>query len=99
MEQFFMSNMSLSEYAKLCARSLTTFKAEFQEVYGMPPGKWLTVRRLEFARHLLETTDEPINDVTLRSGFKNTSHFVRLFKETYGKPPLQYRQQRLMVEQ
>jgi AraC-like DNA-binding protein len=99
MEQFFMSNMSLSEYAKLCARSLTAFKAEFQEVYGMPPGKWLTIRRLEYARHLLETTDESINDVTLRSGFKNTSHFVRLFKDTYGKPPLQYRQQRLLVEE
>lgn len=98
MEQFFMSNMSLAEYARLCARSLSAFKAEFQEVYGMSPGKWLMARRLEFARHLLETTEEPISDVTLRSGFKNTSHFVRLFKERYGKPPLQYRQQRVMVE-
>jgi AraC-like DNA-binding protein len=98
MEQFFMSNMSLSEYARLCARSLSAFKAEFQEIYGMPPGKWLTMKRLEFARHLLETTEESISDVTLRSGFKNTSHFVRLFKETYGKPPLQYRQQRIYIE-
>lgn len=98
MEQFFMSNMTLSEYARLCARSLSAFKTEFQDVYGMPPGKWLTMKRLEFARHLLETTEESISDITLRSGFKNTSHFVRLFKETYGKPPLQYRQQRMLVE-
>lgn len=98
MERFFMSNMTLAEYARLCARSLSAFKAEFQEIYGLSPGKWLTIKRLEFARHLLETTEEPISDVTLRSGFKNTSHFVRLFKETYGKPPMQYRQQRMLVE-
>ncbi|HLT80338.1 MAG TPA: AraC family transcriptional regulator [Cyclobacteriaceae bacterium] len=97
MEQFFMSNMSLAEYARLCARSLSAFKAEFQEVYGMSPGKWLISKRLEFARHLLETTEESISDITLRSGFKNTSHFVRLFKETYGKPPLQYRQQKMLT--
>jgi AraC-like DNA-binding protein len=91
MERYFMYNMGVDEYARLCARSLSTFKADFFELYGTSPGKWLTSKRLEYAKHLIETTDEPISEVAIKSGFKNTSHFVRIFKVRYGKPPLQHR--------
>lgn len=91
MERFFTHNMSLEEYARLCARSLSAFKEDFQAVYKMPPGKWLTAKRLDYAKLLIETTDEPIGDIAFKSGFRNTSHFIRIFKEAYGKPPLQHR--------
>lgn len=96
MEKNFMFNMSIEEYARLCARSLSTFKADFHDIYKTSPGKWLTTRRLEYAKLLIETTSESINEIALKSGFKNTSHFVRIFKEQYGKPPLQYRQVQLI---
>lgn len=95
METFFMNNMSIEEYARLCARSLSAFKAEFFEFYGTTPGKWLTCKRLEYAKFLIETTDDPVGEVAFRSGFMNTSHFVRIFKDTYGKPPLQYRKEQV----
>ncbi len=91
MENYFMYDMGLNEYARLCARSLSTFKADFFETFKMTPGKWLICKRLEFAKFLTETTDKNINDVAFESGFKNTSHFIRLFKQTYGNPPLQHR--------
>lgn len=92
MEKNFMYNMSMEEYARLCARSLSSFKTEFCDVYNTSPGKWLITKRLEYAKFLLETTSDSVGDVSFKSGFKNTSHFVRIFKEQYGKPPLQYRQ-------
>ncbi len=95
MESSFMYNMTLEEYAKLCARSLSAFKSDFQEIYQTTPGKWLLETRLHYAKCLIETTDESINDVAFRSGFKNTTHFVRVFKERYGMPPLQYRHREL----
>ena len=91
MENNFMYNMSLDEYARLCARSLTSFKIDFFETYRTSPGKWLTTKRLEYAKLLIETTHHSVADIAVKSGFKNTSHFVRIFKETYGKPPLQHR--------
>ena len=91
METSFMYNMSLDEYARLCARSLSVFKSDFYDIYKTSPGKWLINARLQFARILMETTNDSVNDVAFKSGFKNTSHFVRLFKCTYGIPPLQYR--------
>src|SRR5690606_33128004 len=93
MESSFMFNMSLEEYARLCARSLSSFKADFHEVYQTTPGKWLIARRLQYARFLIETTDQSVNDIAFNSGFKNTTHFVRIFKENYGMPPMKYRMQ------
>jgi len=92
MEKYFMHPLSLNEYAKLCARSLSCFKADFFEMFKTSPGKWLMTKRLEHARVLLETTEAPVSDVATNAGFKNTSHFVRIFKDAYGKPPMQYRQ-------
>ncbi|MEX1241354.1 MAG: AraC family transcriptional regulator [Cyclobacteriaceae bacterium] len=94
METSFMHQMSLGEYARLCARSLTSFKADFYKIYKITPGKWLISARLQHAKVLVQTTDESINDVAFKSGFKNTAHFVKVFKEHYGMPPLQYRLRR-----
>lgn len=82
--------MTLDEYARLSGRSLSTFRRDFKEIYGAPPGRWLTQRRLDFGRYLLEKTDKSVTEVVLDCGFKNTSHFSRAFKKTYGHPPLQH---------
>jgi transcriptional regulator GlxA family with amidase domain len=92
MEKYFMHPLSLNDYARLCARSLSSFKADFFDTFKTSPGKWLMTKRLEHARLLIETTEAPVSEVAANAGFKNTSHFVRIFKETYGRPPLQYRQ-------
>lgn len=91
MERSFMLPMSLDEYARLSARSLSAFKADFKEVYGMSPGKWLIRARIQYARQLIETSGETIAEIASKSGFKNTTHFVKVFKETYGVSPLQHR--------
>lgn len=91
MEGSFMFPMSLEEFARLSARSLSSFKADFQEIYKVSPGKWLIRRRLGYARQLLENTDDAVGEVAFKSGFKNTAHFVKVFKETYGMPPMKYR--------
>lgn len=91
METSFMFPMSLNEYARLCARSLSSFKSDFYEIYKTSPGKWLITARLQYAKALLETGDESVNDIGFKSGFKNTAHFVKVFKEAYGMPPHQYR--------
>lgn len=91
MEANFMRSLSLEEYARLCARSLSAFKTDFQNIYKTSPGKWLINKKLEYAKFLVETTDKSVQDIVSDSGFKNTSHFVRIFKETYGQPPMKYR--------
>jgi len=93
MERNCLYNLQLHEYARLCHRSLSTFKRDFQTAYAIPPGRWLLEKRLEAAHHLLLTTDKPIVDVAAESGFANNTHFSRAFKNFYAMSPLQCRKQ------
>ncbi len=91
MEANFASHLKLAEYAALCGRSLAAFKRDFTEIYDTTPGRWLKARRLEYGKFLLETTDMNINEITLESGFENTSHFIKAFKEIFKQPPLHFK--------
>jgi AraC-like DNA-binding protein len=91
MEENFTFNLRLEDYAKLCGRSLATYKRDFQRIYGTSPGKWLKNKRLEYGKFLLETTELNINEITMDTGFENTSHFVKAFKDRYQHPPLKFR--------
>jgi AraC-like DNA-binding protein len=95
MESNFMFNLSIPEYARMAQRSVSTFKREFREAYHTSPGRWLTQKRLEYSKMLLETSRSPVSDVAYESGFENLSHFSRVFKERYRISPTRYRHAQL----
>lgn len=91
MEANYTYNLSLSEFARICQRSLSAFKRDFTETYHLPPGRWILEKRLARARYLLETSMKNVNEIATDSGFDSSTHFNRTFKAKYGLPPLQYR--------
>jgi AraC-like DNA-binding protein len=91
METNFRYNMPMSEFARIAQRSLASFKRDFIQQYHTTPGKWLTLKRLEYASHLLVTSKKSITEITDECGFENGTHFSRIFKEVYRLSPLQYR--------
>lgn len=93
MKRNFQFDLKLEEFAKLCGRSLSTFKRDFQNYYGQTPGKWLLEQRLDYARKLLLKSDLDINQICFDSGFKNASHFNKVFKDKFALPPKQFRTQ------
>lgn len=94
MELNYTFNLSLAEFAMIAQRSIATFKREFKENYNTTPGKWLTQKRLEHAKLLLNTSKKNVNEIAYDSGFENATHFSRVFKEKFGFSPLQYRKQK-----
>ena len=90
MEVNYMFNLSIAQFARMAHRSVSAFKKEFFEYYHTTPGKWLTQKRLEHARSLLETSKKTVSEVAFNSGFENLSHFSRIFKQKYGMSPLQF---------
>jgi transcriptional regulator GlxA family with amidase domain len=79
------------EFARIAQRSIATFKREFHEYYHTTPGKWLTQKRLEYAKNLLDTSKKNVSEIVDESGFENLTHFSRIFKEKYGLSPIYYR--------
>ena len=97
MEANFRFNLSLEEYAKLCHRSLSSFKREFQASFQESPGKWLLGKRLDYAAALLRNSKLNVTEIAFESGFEDVSHFSRVFKERFRVPPMTYRESPLPV--
>lgn len=79
--------LNIEELAKLSGRSLTSFKREFTQTFGMPPRIWINRRRVERAYTILSTSDRSVTDVCFEIGFSNLSYFIQLFKNCYGITP------------
>lgn len=93
MEANYFYDLKISEFAEIANRSTSTFRRDFQEHYQTPPGKWLTAKRLKKATLLLQTSKKTISEITFECGFKNISHFSRIFKEMFNLSPTEYREQ------
>jgi AraC family transcriptional regulator, exoenzyme S synthesis regulatory protein ExsA len=85
-------NLNLDDYAKLCNRSLSSFKRDFHDAYGESPAKWLLNKRLDHALKLLSNSGKTIADISFESGFENSTHFSHAFRKHFGVSPMKYRQ-------
>jgi AraC-like DNA-binding protein len=89
----FRSDLSMTEFARLCGRSLSSFKRDFNLQFHTTPSRWLKSKRLEYAKTLLLGTNLNINEIGYESGFKNNSHFISAFKAKFNMPPGQFKVQ------
>ena len=63
----------------------------FREEVGVPPARYLKLRRLEKARVLLRSSFLSVKQVMVLSGFGDASHFCRDYKVMHGEAPSQTR--------
>lgn len=84
-------DIPIEELARMCNRSLTSFKKEFKRHFFEPPHRWFIKQRLMHARLLLISSNKSISEIGLECGFPNTSHFIKLFKKAYEHTPAGYR--------
>lgn len=87
MNENYMEELSMEELASYTGRSLASFKRDFKKVSELSPLKWIINRRLEAAYDLIKQGYANITDVCYKVGFKNLSHFSKVFKEKYGIAP------------
>jgi AraC-like DNA-binding protein len=87
MDAHYQYNGDLQHFAYLTGRSLSTFKRDFEKIYGTTPNRWLIQKRLEDAYYLLKQKKLRAGDVYLEVGFKDYSHFFLAFKKLFGISP------------
>ncbi|MQY38008.1 HTH-type transcriptional activator RhaR [Streptomyces sp. RB17] len=83
--------IQLRDMAEREAMSVRTFTRRFREEAGISPGQWLTQRRVERARHLLETTDLSIDQVAREAGFGTAQSMRQHLQQALGVTPTAYR--------
>jgi len=65
----------------------------FKKALGKTPVSYINDFRIRHAATLLRTTELPVTEVCLESGFNNLGHFMKEFKKATQFTPLQFRRQ------
>ena len=91
-EERLADGISVEDMATIANVSTRTLDRRFRAATGATPRGYLQRIRLEMAKRLLETTDEAVDAVRARVGYRDPTAFRRAFSRTTGLGPREYRQ-------
>jgi AraC family transcriptional regulator len=88
------ASLSLEEIAREAGLSRFHTLRLFKRAYGETPARRVARLRMERAKDLLATGEEPITEIAFRCGYDNSAHFAVAFRRWAGLSPREYRNQR-----
>ncbi|MGW0927347.1 GlxA family transcriptional regulator [Streptomyces sp. NPDC002644] len=83
--------LTLRDLARQGSTSVRTLTRRFRRETGMTPMQWLGQQRLQYARRLLERTDDPVDRIAAAAGFGTGTAMRQHFREALGVSPRAYR--------
>ncbi|UTW08550.1 response regulator transcription factor [Pseudomonas benzenivorans] len=83
--------LRLEDVARCCRMSVWELSRSFKRVHGLTFREYLCRYRLQRALKMLGNPHVTICEVASAAGFRNASHFTRLFRQRIGVTPSQYR--------
>jgi len=89
--QHFNEDISLHQLAQHCYISPFHFSRIFKSVMNVSPHQYLAEIRLNHAKILLATTDEPVTDVAFACGYNSIEHFATAYRHRFKANPTHYR--------
>ena len=87
LEQTYLENLPVGQYAEASHVSISTFRSLFQKQFGMSPLKYRNHLRIERARELLREGGFTVAEVAYASGFENVGYFCRYYRRITGEAP------------
>lgn len=82
----------VEEMVRASGLAARTFKRRFTAATGHTPIAYVQRVRVERAKRLVETSDEPVEEISWAVGYEDPASFRRLFKRVTGLAPGAYRQ-------
>ena len=89
----YANKITLEEIAAAAAISTRECLRCFRSSIGQSPMEYLISYRISISKKLLRSTDLPVAEVAIRTGFNTSAYFAKIFKQTTGKTPLVYRKE------
>ena len=92
-ESRYSQKLTLDDLASAVHLDRKYFCRFFKKALGKTPISYINDFRIRHATTLLCTTELPVTEVCLESGFNNLGHFMKEFKKATQFTPLQFRRQ------
>ena len=75
--------------------SSSTLLRMFEKNVGITPAKYIVLQRIEYAKQLLLSTDYTVDRISGFLFFSGSRHFYKVFRETVGMAPTEWRKKNL----
>lgn len=89
-EQLSNPDFSVESFCKSVGMSRMQLHRKLMAFTGLSTSAFIRSQRLKQAVYILKTSDATINEVAYTVGFNTPSYFIKCFKETYKKTPMEY---------
>lgn len=86
-DKYFQKQISLESLSNIFHFNPSYISRTFHKNKKITIGAYINKKRIEYAINLLENSNLLIKDIAFESGFKNISHFNKVFKDITGQIP------------
>jgi len=84
---------TIEELSKQYLINISSLKAIFKAVYGLPLASYMKEYRIKYAAELLRNKDDTIAEIAASVGYESQSKFTKTFKDIMKVLPTEYRKQ------
>jgi len=88
-----MMDFTISDVAKIFNYNAKYLGRLFKAAKGVTINEFCNIKRIEYAKQLLNKKDIKISEVAIQSGFNDITYFNRVFKQITGVSPKEYRRE------
>lgn len=89
----YTKDISLQQLAEKYGISSGYLSALLKKELGVSFSKYITSKRMQFARELLKDSRLSIDSIAQQTGYHDYFYFTKVFKETHGISPSKYRKE------
>lgn len=97
-QENYTRKLTLQEIADASAISTRECLRCFQTSIRQSPMEYLMEYRIQAAAKLLETTNLPVTEIAMRTGWGSSSYFAKMFHSIRGKTPNAHRKEYLALQ-
>jgi AraC family transcriptional regulator len=93
-EEHLADDIAVADLANVASLSIFYFARAFSAAVGMPPHRYVSQRRLEWAKKtMIAAGGTSIAEMAFVCGFSSQSSFTRAFRRATGLTPAMYRRE------
>ncbi len=83
--------LQIKDLASVSGYSMSHFKMKFRQEIGITPSEYITLQKMEYAKHLLTKTKQSITEIAYSLSFSSSNYFCSVFKKFTNCTPRDYR--------
>lgn len=88
---YYNRDFTLKDLSEIAGCTVPYFCHKFKQLFNYSPIDYLVNRRVDIAKHFLDSTEMAIGDISNKVGYNDIYYFSRLFKKRTGTSPSIYR--------